>query len=225
MELMVNGIQVHYEKEGQGRPLLLVHGNGEDHTIFKEAIAFLKDKYTCYALDSRGHGKSQRVKELHYEDMANDVVDFIKQLKLKDVVYYGFSDGGIAGLLAAMQCPEIKTLIVSGANLTPKGILFSTRFWMRGLYFVQKEEKMRLMLEEPNITKEMLSKIQARTLITVGSKDIIDPRETLLMKEAIPNADVMLLKGEDHESYIVHQERIGHIIDDFVKQNTTNEKK
>ena len=35
----------------------------------------------------------------------------------------------------------------------------------------------------------------------------------------------MLLKGEDHESYIVHQERIGHIIDDFVKQNTTNEKK
>ena len=33
MVIGVNGIQLYYTKTGQGRPLIMVHGNGEDHTI------------------------------------------------------------------------------------------------------------------------------------------------------------------------------------------------
>ena len=54
----VNGIDLFYEKAGEGRPLLLVHGNGEDHTIFDEAAAELAGSFTCYAVDSRCHGQS-----------------------------------------------------------------------------------------------------------------------------------------------------------------------
>jgi len=34
MTINVNGITLYYEKTGRGEPLILLHGNGEDHTIF-----------------------------------------------------------------------------------------------------------------------------------------------------------------------------------------------
>ena len=54
MVIGVNGIQLYYTKTGQGRPLIMVHGNGEDHTIFDEAVGVLKEHFTCYCID--GHG-------------------------------------------------------------------------------------------------------------------------------------------------------------------------
>ena len=58
MFLEVKGINLYYEKTGQGRPLVMVHGNGESHEIFMEASEVLKESFTCYLPDSRGHGKS-----------------------------------------------------------------------------------------------------------------------------------------------------------------------
>ena len=46
MFIGVNGIQLFYTKTGQGRPLIMVHGNSEDHTIFDEAIGVLKEHFT-----------------------------------------------------------------------------------------------------------------------------------------------------------------------------------
>ena len=37
-----NGIQIYYEVKGNGRPLILLHGNGEDHTIFDESAEVLE---------------------------------------------------------------------------------------------------------------------------------------------------------------------------------------
>ena len=41
MEITVNGIRLFYEQTGSGRPLIMVHGNSEDHTIFDEAVEVL----------------------------------------------------------------------------------------------------------------------------------------------------------------------------------------
>ena len=55
--------------------------------------------------------------------MALDIREMIIQLDLKDVIYYGYSDGGVVGLLLASQYPQlISKLIVSGANLHPRGV-------------------------------------------------------------------------------------------------------
>ena len=94
----VNGIRLFYETVGEGRPLVMLHGNGEDHTIFAEAAELLGERFACYLLDSRGHGQSTPVSELHYADMAEDLVAFLDELDLRDVTVYGFSDGGIITL-------------------------------------------------------------------------------------------------------------------------------
>ena len=168
-----NGIQLYYDVKGNGRPLILLHGNGEDHTIFEEAAEVLSQQYRCYLVDSRGHGQSTPVSELHYQEMAGDMIAFMEKLDLKDVVFYGFSDGGIIGLLAAMRCDRITDLITSGANLTPNGVKTGLKLFFQGVYLVTKDPKMRLMLEEPHITEDDLKTIKARTLILAGSKDAV----------------------------------------------------
>ncbi|MBR3410343.1 MAG: alpha/beta hydrolase, partial [Candidatus Methanomethylophilaceae archaeon] len=79
----VNGVRIHYEAVGEGRPLILVHGNGEDMSIFDVAVEELKDFFTVITVDSRGHGLSQRVDELHYADMAEDLHCLIEHLELE----------------------------------------------------------------------------------------------------------------------------------------------
>ena len=212
----VNGVELYYEKTGQGRPLLLVHGNGEDHSIFNEAVAVLREDFTCYVVDSRGHGRSSRVRTLHYEDMAADMVALIEALDLRDVIFYGFSDGGIVGLIAASRCDRIKTLIVSGANLSPKGVRRALRLMIWGMNKLRPDDKLALMLREPSISDETLRAIRARTLVLAGSGDLILPEETRHIAAGIPGAQLKILKGEDHGSYIVHSTKIAELIRDFV---------
>ena len=212
MLIGVNGIQLFYTKTGQGRPLIMVHGNGEDHTIFNEAIEVLKDHFTCYAVDSRGHGQSSPMRELHYRDMAQDMIAFMTELDLTDVVFYGFSDGGIVALLAAMESARITNLIVSGANISTTGTKLGFRIYLMGASLFKKDPMIELMKNEPDISKQQLSVIQAKTLVTAGSKDLIREKETREIAEAIPNARLMILDGESHGSYIVHSTKIADIL-------------
>lgn len=217
MTIYVNGVDLFYEKTGEGRPLIMVHGNGEDHGIFDEAADVLKDKFACYLVDSRGHGKSTPVGELHYRDMADDMIAFMEALDLQDVLFYGFSDGGIIGLMAASKCKRISDLIISGANLNPKGVKWSLRVVFHVMYAVKKDPKVRLMLTEPDIRGEELAGIPARTLVLAGSRDLVSEKQTKQIAAGIPGAELRILEGEDHGSYIVHNRKIGEIIRDFVK--------
>ena len=212
MVIGVNGIQLYYTKTGQGRPLIMVHGNGEDHSIFDEAVGVLKEHFTCYCIDSRGHGQSSPCRELHYRDMAEDMIAFMTELDLNDAAFYGFSDGGIVALLAAMECGRITNLVVSGANITTKGTTLPFRLFLKVSSLVKYDPLIELMKNEPDITPEELSRISVKTLVTAGSRDLIREPETRLIAESIPNARLMILKGETHGSYIVHSTKIADIL-------------
>ena len=212
MKISVNGVELNYEVIGSGDPLIMVHGNSEDHTIFTEAAEVLKDHYTCYLVDTRSHGKSGKVKPLHYKDMAQDYVEFIKALELQNVTFFGFSDGGILGLLVAMEGGLIDTLIVSGANTYPGAVEDKTAKIMKIIYFVTRSDKFRLMLTEPDIRAEDLQKIQCKTFVLAGSKDAVKRENTDFIAANIPNATQRILEGETHTSHIVHNTKIADII-------------
>ena len=194
----------------------MVHGNGEDHSIFNEAVKELKRDFCCYTVDSRGHGRSSRVPTLHYEDMADDMIAFMEALNLRDAVFYGFSDGGVVGLIAASRCARITTLIVSGANLSPKGVARKIRLSIWAWNLLKPDDKLALMLREPQISEDTLRAIRAETLVLAGSGDLILPEETRRIAAGIPGAKLQIVQGEDHGSYIVHSTRIAAIIREFV---------
>lgn len=51
-------LKLYYQKSGHGPAIILLHGNGEDHTLFADLITYLTPHYTVIALDSRDHGQS-----------------------------------------------------------------------------------------------------------------------------------------------------------------------
>ncbi|MBP0986192.1 MAG: alpha/beta hydrolase [Oscillospiraceae bacterium] len=208
----VNGIDLFYEVKGTGDPLLMVHGNSEDHTIFDEAAEVLKDRFTVYLVDSRDHGQSTKVSDLHYSDMADDLLVFLNDLDLQNVTFYGFSDGGILGLLLAQKTDRISRLIVSGANMTPDGVKGSLKILVKFLYFFSKDSKLKMMLNEPHITAEELSSIKVPTTVIAGEKDLVRQKETEAIAAAIPGSKLRILKGEGHGSYIVHKTAIADLI-------------
>ncbi|MBO4218472.1 MAG: alpha/beta hydrolase [Erysipelotrichaceae bacterium] len=212
MFIDINNIQLYYETCGSGQPLLMVHGNSEDHTIFTEAAEVLKDHFQVYLLDSRDHGQSTKVPELHYDDMVDDIVAFLQALDLKDVVFYGFSDGGIIGLLSVLKTDRISRLITSGANITPEGVKGSLKALVRVLYFFTKDSKLKMILKEPHIPTDTLAQIKVPTTVIAGEKDVIKQQETELIAASIPNAKLRIIPKAGHGSYIVHKTDIADII-------------
>lgn len=200
-------MKLYYEKTGSGDPIVFVHGNGEDHTIFRETVDILNKDYTCYAVDSRGHGKSPKVKEFHYDDMANDMVEFLNDHDLNNVTFFGFSDGAIIGILTALKTDRVGRLVLCGANLSPDGMKPWIRRVFKAAYLFSRNAKIKLMLTEPHITDEQLKSIQVPTLVLAGENDLVREKETEHIADVIPNADLLIIPEHNHESYVVHEPR------------------
>lgn len=213
MKCRANNIDLYYEKSGVGQPLILLHGNGETHRIFDKAIPLLAERFTVYALDSRGHGQSDTALEYHYMDMAEDVKCFIKALGLERPILYGFSDGGIIGLLLAATYPQLFTqMVISGANATPDGIRTGWLKLFQGINAIVKDPKMDMMLKEPNITADMLQSIVIPTTVLAGSRDMVKRSHTEYIAAHIPQGTLHILRGEGHGSYILHSTKIAKLI-------------
>lgn len=107
-------------------PVLMLHGNGEEHGIFGPTIdAAVAAGNPVVAIDSRAQGKSTRgTAPLTYELMASDALAVLDALGVPEAHVLGFSDGGIEALLLARDHAErVRSLTVLGANLTPEGVI------------------------------------------------------------------------------------------------------
>ena len=217
MDINVNDANLYYEIYGNGIPIILVHGNSETHQIFDVLINKLKDNYKVYAIDSRCHGKSENTERISYDLMAEDIIEFIKKLKINEPIFYGFSDGGIIGLLIAIKEPKLLSkLIISGANLNPNGMSKFMLMISKIVYFSTRNKLFGMMIKEPNITNKDLEKIDIPTYVLAGEKDIIKESHTRLIAENIKNSTLEIIPKENHSSYIVHSEKIYNIIKKYI---------
>lgn len=217
----VNGITLHYAVFGAGAPIVLVHGNGEDHAIFHTEVEQLAGAgYQVYAPDSRGHGANEPMSEYHYTDMADDIYAFIRALGLERPALYGHSDGGIIGLLLEIRHPgTLGILAVSGTNLSPDGLIPSFVEEYTAISREHPDPLLTLMLTEPHISPESLKSIRIPVLVTAGENDLILRSETEKIAEALPQAEMVIVEKEDHGSYIVGSEIMGNLLLSFLKKH------
>ena len=217
MEIKVNNVKLYYESYGNGKPIILLHGNQETHEIFDKLINKLKENYKVYAIDSRCHGKSENTKELSYNLMCDDVIQFIKKLNIDKPILYGFSDGGIIGILVAIKEPNIlSNLIVSGANITPDVFTKFDLVLTKLLYFFTRSKYIKMMLDEPNIQLEDLQKITIPVHVLAGEKDVIKLEHTKLIADNIKNSTIEIIPKENHGSYIIHSEKLYEIMKKYI---------
>ena len=210
---------------GKGRPIVLVHGNGEDHHLFDTEISQLAEAgFTVYAPDSRGHGKStlvsdEPVTEYHYADMAEDIYQFIKELGLKKPALYGHSDGGIIALLLEISHPgTLGIMAASGTNLSPQGLIPSFIEEYSEINKKEEDPLITLMLTEPHIDPESLKKIRIPVLVTAGDNDLILRSETEKIAAALPDSEMVIVEDADHGSYIMDSEIMGKLLLDFLQR-------
>ncbi len=217
MKININNVNINYEVYGEGTPIILLHGNSENHLIFDKLIEKLKEKYKVYAIDSRCHGESDNTEEINYELMAEDTIEFIKKLNIDRPILYGFSDGGIIGLLIAIKEPNLLSkLIISGANLNPKGMKKSMLFFSKVCYFFTKNKLFKIMVKEPNISIDELNKIVIPTIVLAGEKDAILKEHTELIASSIKTSTLEIISNENHGSYIIHSDKIYEIIQKYI---------
>ena len=202
-------IELFYEEMGSGEPLILLHGNGEDHTIFDNVAKHFAKQYHVIAIDTRGHGKSPLGDEpFSLYQFAEDLNDFMDEHNIEKANILGFSDGGNVALIFASKYPEkVIKLIANGANTKPSGIkplVHLAMFFRYMLYsvaaafsgkFELKKALYYIMLHEPHITKEELEQITAPTLVLVGTEDLIKESESKYIKNSIPNSEIVFVLG------------------------------
>lgn len=218
MFIQLNSQVLYYEKEGEGSPVIMLHGNGEDHSIFDGITPVISREHTVYLPDLRGCGLSSPSPDYHYSDMAQDIVNLIHAANIRKPSILGFSDGGIIGLLIAAAYPDmLSRLIVCGANLSPKGLTFLAKRAIKSEYRKTKSPMIKMMLVEPDISEAMLKRIQIPTMVFAGEKDMIKPAETKRIASAIADSTLRIIPKADHGSYVIHSDHIAGEIADFLK--------
>ena len=217
MKILVNNVNLYYEEYGNGQPIILLHGNQETHEIFDKLIDKLKENYKVYAIDSRCHGKSENPIDISYDLMCDDIIEFIKKLNIQKPILYGFSDGGIVGLLIAIKEPNLlSNLIISGANITPDVLTFFDNMITKLFYFFTRSKYIKMMLDEPNIPLRDLKKINIPVHVLAGEKDVIKYEHTKLIADNISNSTLEIIKNENHGSYIIHSDKLYEIIKKYI---------
>jgi pimeloyl-ACP methyl ester carboxylesterase len=94
-----NGVKIHYIVEGEGEPVVLIHGFTADIDMqwrMPGIISKLKQDYQVVALDNRGHGKSGKPHDpkQYGPEMVNDVIRLLDHLKIEKANIVGYSMGG-----------------------------------------------------------------------------------------------------------------------------------
>lgn len=121
----VDGRAIHYLKQGNGKPLILVHGFAGSTYTWRKLTPLLADRYTVYALDLLGFGLSDKPPDGNYslEAQGRLVIGFMEAQQIPHAVLAGHSSGGVAVAYAAVEAPsKIDALILVSPGFYAKGV-------------------------------------------------------------------------------------------------------
>lgn len=222
-------IKLFYQEKGQGYPLILLHGNGENHEYFKSQINYFSNFYRTIAIDTRGHGRSPRgTAPFTISQFADDLYDFMILHDIETANIFGFSDGGNIALVFSMRYPDkVNRLILNGANLYSSGVKPSIQIpiiagYYIASFFAKKSQEAKahaellgLMVNDPALSERDLDQVKCRTLVIAGTKDMIKQKHTELIHKYIKGSELSILEG-DHFIANKHPDAFNKAVHEFL---------
>ncbi len=114
------GVQIHYEVEGDGPPLVLMHGMGMSTRDWYDNgyVDKLKGEFQVIPIDSRGFGQSDKPNDVESYGRAEKVSDLtavLDELGIERTTYWGFSMGASIGWAFGMLRPDRLNALILGA--------------------------------------------------------------------------------------------------------------
>lgn len=110
-----DGISQNYIDEGQGQPIVFVHGTPSWSFDYRQLIKQLSSKYRCLALDHVGFGLSDKPEQYDYSPQQHSrrLEQWLTHLGVKNFTLVVHDFGGVIGLNYALKQPEnIKDIVV-----------------------------------------------------------------------------------------------------------------
>ncbi len=239
----INGISLYYETYGEGSPVLVLHGGSAFIETMHNQITALAQDHFVVAPDSRAHGRTSDADgvALSYQLMARDMIGLMDHLGIEKADIVGWSDGGNIGLAMAMRYPDrVGRLVTYGSNFHTNGMVPDEEgegvnsspddpSWevVRSFYQsvapdpdhwpVFHGKLMTMWATLPTFSIDDLSQVRAPTLVMAGEFDSIQEAHTRRMAEAIDNATLLIVEGEDHFAPLMAPEKVTPHIVEFLK--------
>ncbi|HYM79161.1 MAG TPA: alpha/beta hydrolase [Candidatus Dormibacteraeota bacterium] len=219
----LNGIEMFYEVDGAGEPLLLLHGGGGCHEDWVHAgrDELVRD-YMLIAPDARGHGRTTNPSEtITHRQCALDTLALLDHLGIERCKAIGLSMGGNILLhMATMQPDRIDAMVLVSATMYfPE----QARAIMRQVPVDHPDSEWEIMrkrhrlgdaqitalwdwqrgmkdsYDDMNFTPPLLNGIRASTLVIYGDRDFLYPVEmAVAMYRAIPRSALWVVPGGGH---------------------------
>ncbi|MDR1799690.1 MAG: alpha/beta hydrolase [Bifidobacteriaceae bacterium] len=201
---------------GEGPPVVLLHGNGEDASLF-DAMGPGLAGLTTIALDSRGHGASPLGdKRLTLAQLGADTAQALLEYRRRygyqgRFGVIGFSDGANVALEVALHRPDLLAgQVLMGGNTRPG----ATKLWVHlslwvghfvlgvaGLFSRKANHRRKiwgLMIGQPLVTEAQLKSVSVPTLVLAGERDVVARRVSLRVAQTIPGAEWAEIQGVGH---------------------------
>jgi pimeloyl-ACP methyl ester carboxylesterase len=230
----VNGIKLYAEVYGQGKPLLMLHGNGGNISAFAKNIPYFSKYYKVIAVDTRAHGKSIDTGDaLTFEIIADDFAKLMDLMKIDSAYVIGWSDGGIDALVLAMRHPKkVIKLAATGANMWVDSTVFIAGFLENmnkeyrekkdKVFATQKEKNdfkvFALDVLEPNYKQEAMKNVLCPALIIAGDKDLITVEHTLQIFKPMPKGQLWILPKSGHATLVEYASEFNRKVHAFFKE-------
>jgi pimeloyl-ACP methyl ester carboxylesterase len=223
--VQVNGIEMYYEIEGNGEPLLLLHGGGGcvDHWLYAGRDQLVRE-YMLVKPDARGHGRSTNPdKTITHRQCALDTLALLDHLGIERCRAIGLSMGGNILLhMATLQPDRLEAMVLVSATMyfpqqarkimrqVPMAADQSPNEWetMRKRHKLgdpqivalwEWQRGMKDSYDDMNFTPPSLSRITASTLIVYGDRDPLYPVEMAVeMYRAIPRSTLWVVPDAGH---------------------------
>jgi pimeloyl-ACP methyl ester carboxylesterase len=218
----LGSVDTWYEVEGDGDPVVLLHGGMSDGSAWGAQTPALAERYRVYRPDRRGHGRTADTDEpFGYDAMAAETIDFLEHVVGGPARLVGWSDGGITALLAAQSRPDLVIRqVLMGVNFHHDGMMGNSadlgedpdnpaldvfkesygaltpdgpQHWP-----VFHAKTRRLWLEEPTLTVDDLEQIDVPSLVLLGDDEPIEFAHTVALYEHLPNAQLAVIPGTSH---------------------------
>lgn len=192
----VAAAQLHLcRRAGTGPPLVLAHGGVSDSRQWRDQLEELSDEFTVIAWDAPGCGGSSDPPEpFRLTEYADCLAGFVVALGLHRPCILGHSFGGglalephsIPGLFSAAMAPEEVALLLT---VMSEARPVATRTMAQA--FAEAD------------LRDLLPQVTVPTLLIYGDADVRAPRPVAdQLHQAIPGAELVLLPGAGHESYL-----------------------
>ena len=233
---------MYFEVRGRGKALILLHGGMGSGDVWANQVTVFAQQYRVVVPDSRGQGRTTDAADsLSYHLMAEDTVQLMNVMGIRQAYIVGWSDGGIIALDLAIHHPErVLALVAYGANISPDGLQPHVIDYLRsastddlerdlGAEYLRLSpqpehlpvivEKIRAMwLTQPNFTASELASITAPTLIMDGeNEEAIRTDQAKTIAAAIPAARLVILPDVGHYAITQMPQVWNEVVLDFLK--------